>query len=66
MRIEKYVDKGNQFRWRARADNGRIIADSGESYTRKTDCARAIKTFVREITEHLAAALLATVHERGQ
>lgn len=32
-----YKDKNHQWRWRLRAKNGRIIADSGESYTRKSD-----------------------------
>lgn len=32
-----YKDKNHQWRWRLRAKNGRIVADSGESYTRKSD-----------------------------
>jgi uncharacterized protein YegP (UPF0339 family) len=34
------------WRWRLVAGNGRIIADSGEAYTRRYDAARAI-TVVR-------------------
>jgi uncharacterized protein YegP (UPF0339 family) len=31
------------YRWRLRADNGRIIADSGEGYRNKTDCQHGIE-----------------------
>lgn len=31
-----------QWRWRLRAANNRIIADSGESYHNKTDCIHAL------------------------
>lgn len=42
MRFELYKGKGKQrWRWRLVARNGKIIADSGESYTRRID---AIKT----------------------
>ncbi|MRW85651.1 DUF1508 domain-containing protein [Pseudoduganella sp. FT26W] len=30
------------YRWRLRADNGRIIADSGEGYRTKSDCQHGI------------------------
>lgn len=30
------------YRWRLVADNGRIIADSGEGYRNKADCQRGI------------------------
>jgi uncharacterized protein YegP (UPF0339 family) len=32
-----YKDEKEQWRWRLRSKNGRIIADSGESYVRKHD-----------------------------
>lgn len=31
-----------EWRWRMRAANGRIIADSGEGYRNKADCIAAI------------------------
>ena len=31
------------WRWRLLAANGRIIAESGEAYTRQRDCRRAVK-----------------------
>ncbi len=38
-----YQDDAGQWRWRLRAANNRILADSGEGYTRERDCHRAIK-----------------------
>ena len=34
---------GIEYRWRLRAGNGRIIADSGEGYFNKADCLDAIR-----------------------
>lgn len=39
--IEIYTDRAKQFRWRLKASNGRILADSGESYTRRSRCQHA-------------------------
>jgi uncharacterized protein YegP (UPF0339 family) len=36
--FEVYVDTANQWRWRVRAANGRIIADSGEGYSSRQAC----------------------------
>jgi len=43
MRIAKvmfYRDKAGEWRWRLKATNGRIVADSGEGYQRLRDCLR--------------------------
>lgn len=37
-----YQDTQRQYRWRLKASNGRIIADSGESYINRSDCQHAI------------------------
>lgn len=37
-RAEVYRDKAGQWRWRIKASNGEVIADSGESYVNQTDC----------------------------
>jgi len=37
-----YQDAARQWRWRLRAANGRIIADSGEAYHNRADCLAAI------------------------
>jgi len=38
MHFEVYKDSYHQFRWRLKASNGKIIADSGEAYTTKENC----------------------------
>lgn len=42
MKFELYKDKAEEWRWRLKADNGRIIADSGEGYKNKADCEHGI------------------------
>lgn len=37
-----YQDSLKQWRWRLRAANNKILADSGESYVNKADCLSAI------------------------
>ena len=37
-----YKDVQNQWRWRLRAANQKIIANSGEGYFNKSDCIHAI------------------------
>jgi uncharacterized protein len=43
--FEIYEDQNNpgEFRWRLRANNNEIIADSGESYRDKDDCEHSIE-----------------------
>jgi uncharacterized protein YegP (UPF0339 family) len=43
--FEIYKDQDNpqDFRWRLRANNGEIIADSGEGYNAKDDCEHGIE-----------------------
>lgn len=42
MRYEYYRDVAGQWRWRLRAANQRILANSGEGYRNKQDCLDAI------------------------
>lgn len=37
-KFQIYKDSKNEYRWRFRADNGRIVADSAEGYTTKQGC----------------------------
>jgi uncharacterized protein YegP (UPF0339 family) len=37
-----YKDTAGYYRWRYKASNGKIIADSGESYHNKADCQHGI------------------------
>lgn len=38
MHFYVYKDKKGEWRWKLRAKNGKIIADSGEGYKRRRDC----------------------------
>lgn len=51
MRFEVYKDRAGAYRWRLVASNGRIVADSAESYTRKTDANRAWHSVLEALTE---------------
>ena len=42
MHYKVYKDLRNEWRWRLRAANNEIIADSGEGYRNKSDCLAAI------------------------
>ena len=39
--IEVYKDAADRWRWRYVAQNGNVLADSGQSYTRRVDAVRA-------------------------
>ena len=40
-KFETYRDRSGLHRWRLKARNGRIVAESGEGYRRRIDCLRA-------------------------
>lgn len=40
--FQVYQDKAGHWRWRFRANNGQILADSGEGYINKQDCVNGI------------------------
>lgn len=42
MKFELYKDRAYEYRWRLKADNGKIIADSGEGYTTKQNAEHGI------------------------
>ena len=42
MRIEIYRDSLRQWRWRARASNGNIMADGSEGYASRRNVLRAL------------------------
>ena len=41
-KFQVFKDAAGEFRWRLRADNNEIIADSGEGYVDKSDCLHGI------------------------
>lgn len=59
MKFELYEDTNSQWRWRLKAQNGEIIADSAESYHNKADCMNGI-TLVRR---SMAAKIVEIVRE---
>jgi uncharacterized protein len=46
-KFQIYEDRKGEYRWRLRARNGEIIADSNEGYSRKANCKHGID-LVRE------------------
>lgn len=40
--FEVYQDRGGDWRWRLRAVNGRIVADSAEGYASRRNARRAV------------------------
>ena len=40
--FEVYQDHANEFRWRANATNGQVVATSSQGYKAKADCEKAI------------------------
>jgi uncharacterized protein YegP (UPF0339 family) len=47
--FEKYMDRRNQYRWRLRDGNHKIIADSAEAYVSKWNLDRAIENVRRSV-----------------
>lgn len=46
MKIDIYKAADNQWRWRLKAKNGKIVADSGEGYLTRWGCKRAVRKFL--------------------
>jgi uncharacterized protein YegP (UPF0339 family) len=46
--FQVYKDIQGEYRWRLRAGNNRIIADSGEGYRSKADCLHGIELVKRD------------------
>lgn len=44
-------DSKGEYRWRFRAGNGKILADSGEGYVNKPDCLHAIQIIKNEAAD---------------
>ena len=42
LAFEVYEDNSNEFRWRAKAANGQVVATSSQGYKTKADCEDAI------------------------
>lgn len=49
LRFSVYLDRSGQYRWHVKAANGRILADSGEGYTRRSDAMKAARRFAAKV-----------------
>jgi len=49
MKFEIYCDKASEWRWRLKASNGKIIADSAEGYKSILDLDDAIELIKEEV-----------------
>ncbi|HEV57109.1 MAG TPA: DUF1508 domain-containing protein [Phycisphaerales bacterium] len=58
-KIELYRDARREWRWRLRAPNGRIVADSGEGYRRRAAALRAIERVRRMFAGEVRIAQVA-------
>ena len=47
MKFEVFKDKSGDWRWRLKADNGNIVADSAEGYENKIHCIGMIHGIVK-------------------
>lgn len=50
-RIQIYSDRQGMFRWRLRARNGKIVAESGEGYARMIGAIGALRAVVKAFRE---------------
>ena len=50
LKLIVYRDCTGKFRWRLKASNGCLIADSGESYDRPSGARRAAKSLMARMT----------------
>lgn len=49
MKFHIYQDVKGEWRWRLKARNGRVVADSGEGYARKRNARRAVYRITNEM-----------------
>ena len=47
----RYRDSASEWRWRFKAPNGKIMADSGEGYSSLASCDAAIAVIKREAAD---------------
>jgi uncharacterized protein YegP (UPF0339 family) len=58
MKFDVYQDRKKEWRWRLIAKNGRIVADSGEGYTRRASAFRALHRFSDSVFDASCAVTL--------
>jgi len=60
-KFQIYQDRKGEYRWRLRARNGEIIADSNEGYSSKANCKHGI-----DLVKQQAASAEVEDHTEGQ
>lgn len=65
MTFEIYEDAAEGWRWRLRARNGRIVADSGEAYRSERNVERAIAS-IQSFASDVAIATRESDHPHGR
>ena len=60
-KFQIYQDRKGEYRWRLRARNGEIIADSNEGYSRKASCKHGI-----DLVKQQAASATVEDHTESQ
>lgn len=56
--VEFYRDRKREYRWRIRAKNGKVLADCGEGYTRKSDCRQSYNRLFKTLNGVVEIQLL--------
>lgn len=49
MKFHVYKDKAGEWRWKLKARNGRVVADSGEGYKRKAAAIKTLTSIIESI-----------------
>lgn len=52
MTFEVYADKSDEFRWRLKDGDDKVVATSGQGYKAKADCKRMVENFVKDISAY--------------
>lgn len=53
MHFETYQDAAGEWRWRAVARNGKIVADGSEGYASQRNARRAVNRFLKRFANGL-------------
>lgn len=51
IRIRIYQDRAGEWRWRLKAANGKIVADSSEGYKRRSAADRAVQRLLEMLRD---------------
>jgi len=52
MTFEVYTDKSDEYRWRLKDGDDKVLATSGQGYKAKADCKDMVEKFVKDISNY--------------